>query len=227
MNARKAFLSVLLAVLVAGVSTAVSAEETFYKGRGALYARGDGGAYLNIRYGAAVMDLTDSVVVVHDYGSGRVKVWAEGGSLKKIGNTWIFQGSGRLHTRGFSYFIAGLGGFEDMLALGGGWAVLDGDFKHLALGWNVKPFEELDERERVDEVSSVLSSVRAGALAVDGGIDDMLSSIVAAEPDDDGSEGERPKPKLVKNKVQRLLPGRFLALNNQSLPPGLAKKVGG
>jgi len=141
-----------------------------------LYAEGTGEAMINLRIGATVMDVEDSVVVVHDYGHKRTKVWAEGGSLTQYGRTWIFTGSGRLHTRGVGYFIAASGNVEKSLALGVGWAYLDTGFETLTVGWKEKPVDELAESTQVEEITSLVSQVKADQLEGDE-VDAAISEI--------------------------------------------------
>jgi len=180
----------LLALVVSMVAGTASAEETFLKGRGALFAQGNGMSYMDLRYGATVWDVSDSVIVVHDSNPHTTSVWAEGGHLARYGNTWIFTGSGRLHTRGMGYFIAALGDVDKMLGIGYGSAVLNGEYETLALGWNMRAQMEPEMMAKVADAQGILDEIDA---ASDAELDGLISEMI----DEDFKE-EAP----VKNKVR-------------------------
>ncbi|MFC2154577.1 hypothetical protein ACFLRC_03740 [Candidatus Altiarchaeota archaeon] len=182
MKTKKYVIAGLLLIAVAYVcSAAVSAEETFIRGRGALYAEGEGNFYLNARWGGVKYELTDAVVVIYDYGQINTVVEADGGNLTQYGRTWIFEGSGILITKGKGYAVSGSGNLDQMIAVGKGWVFLDGDFDHFGIGWHPRPTYECDSLEQISEIESVLNSVESGQISINQELDSTLSGILSSK----------------------------------------------
>ncbi|MEA3254659.1 MAG: hypothetical protein U9Q22_02370 [Candidatus Altiarchaeota archaeon] len=165
---------VLLAFLVVA-STAASAEQTFIKGRGALYAEGEGTVFLGVARGATVMELTESTVIIH--GRSNTLVWADEGDLQRYGNTWIFSGSGELHTRGWGYHAVVIGEVDRMLATGRGFAFLDGDFEYMTLGWHLVPDIDQELVDKIDPIVSLAQGVKNGEVTADQDLDNELRDL--------------------------------------------------
>ena len=136
MENKKLTFGILLVFLAGGVYAVEDAESpNAYRGWGALFTQGKGFLYSHIRWGASVMDVEDTIIVVVDDSNGRTKVWNDGGELMKYGSIWVFEGTGRLHTRGMSYHIIGDGTFDRYLTYGAGGIRFDGSFESIAIGW--------------------------------------------------------------------------------------------
>ncbi|MCK4492172.1 MAG: hypothetical protein KAU03_06085 [Candidatus Altiarchaeales archaeon] len=173
---------VLLLIAIVG-AIPVSADPVFMKGRGALYAEsaGDGDLtpmHLGIGHGEVRVEVTDSTVLIHDFGIINTRVWAEGeGELTKDGRTWTYTGSGTVYAKGYGFYLVADGKVDKMLALGRGFASLHGTFNYFTLNWDKEEINPLLEA-KIDQMETLVKDVGSGAVDSDS-LDNRIAKIAA------------------------------------------------
>ena len=166
-------------VFIAIVMTVpVSAEQTFMRGRGTLYAEGDGLTHLNIGHGAAKLEVTDSTILIHDYGRRNTRIWAEGeGTLTKYGRTWVYTGSGTVYAKGYGFYISAHSTTDRMLALGRGFAFFDGTFDYFTLNWDKAEITD-DLKAKVDQMGTLVKDIESGDVELST-LDNQIAEIAS------------------------------------------------
>ncbi len=173
---------VLLLIAIVG-AVPVSAEMVFMQGEGAVYAESAGGEgltqlNLGIDQGAARVEVTDSTVVVHDFGMLNTMVWAEGsGELTRAGASWTYTGTGTVYVKGYGFYLAADGKVDKMLALGRGFATLHGSFNYFTLNWNKEEINPL-LKAKIDQMETLVKGVRSGAVSAYS-LDNRIAKIAA------------------------------------------------